>query len=120
MKVFNWYFIIVKSYIQLLLCVYGIYFAATYIFQRFIKSQRGFSNAGAGSGYTFYPVSLNTLRRLVNDNGKRVYKTILLLEITYSFPCQYILNSEKLFKNCYLSEPVKLYRLMIVRDSYIH
>ena len=61
MKVFNWYFIIVKSYIQLLLCVYGIYFAATYIFQRFIKSQRGFSNAGAGAGYTFYPVSHKTL-----------------------------------------------------------
>ena len=30
-------------------------FAAIYIFQRFIKSQRGFSNAGAG--YTFYPLS---------------------------------------------------------------
>ena len=60
---------------------------------------------------------LNTLRRLVNGNGKRVYKTILLLEITYSFPCKYIFNGEKLFENCYLSEPGKLYRLMIVRDS---
>ena len=27
------------------------------MFQRFIKSQRGFSNAGAGAGYTFYPLS---------------------------------------------------------------
>ena len=52
------YVLNVKPYIQLLLCVYGIYFAAKYIFQRFIKSQRGFSNAGAGAGYTFYPHSL--------------------------------------------------------------
>ena len=37
------------------LCFYGIYFAAKYIFQRLIKTQRGFSNAGAG--YTFYPHS---------------------------------------------------------------
>ena len=69
MKVFNWYFIIVKSYIQLLLCVYGIYFAATYIFQRFIKSQRGFSNAGAGAGYTFYPVSTYHLLRNLSSWG---------------------------------------------------
>ena len=53
------YVLNVKPYIQLLLCVYGIYFAAKYIFQRFIKSQRGFSNAGAGAGYTFYPHSPN-------------------------------------------------------------
>ena len=52
---FSWNVLNVKSYIQLLLCVYGIYFAANYIFQRFIKSQRGFSIAGAG--YTFYPHS---------------------------------------------------------------
>ena len=50
-----WYVLNVKPYIQLLLCVYGIYFAAKYIFQRFIKSQFGFSNADAGAGYTFYP-----------------------------------------------------------------
>ena len=55
MYVLSWYVLNVKPYIQLLLCVYGIYFAAKYIFQRFIKSQRGFSNAGAGAGYTFYP-----------------------------------------------------------------
>ena len=35
------------------LCFHVTYFAATYFFKRFIKSQRGFSNAGAG--YTFYP-----------------------------------------------------------------
>ena len=34
---------------------YRICFAAIYIFKRFIESQRGFSNAGAG--YTFYPHS---------------------------------------------------------------
>ena len=34
-------------------CVFTA-FAAIYIFQQFIKSQRGFSNAGAGAGYTFY------------------------------------------------------------------
>ena len=51
------YVLNVKPYSQLFLCVYGIYFAAKYNFQRFIKSQRGFSNAGAGAGYTFYPHS---------------------------------------------------------------
>ena len=40
---------------------YRICFAAIYIFKRFIKSQRGFSNAGAGAGYTFYPHSSNIL-----------------------------------------------------------
>ena len=58
---FSWYILNVKPYIQLLLCVYGIYFAAKYIFQRVIKSQRGFSNAGAGAGYTFYPHSILAL-----------------------------------------------------------
>ena len=53
MYVFFWYFL--NANIKLLLCFYGIYFAATYIFKRFIKSQRGFSNASAG--YTFYPHS---------------------------------------------------------------
>ena len=38
---FSWYVLNVKPYIQLHLCVYGIYFAAKYIFQRFMKSQRG-------------------------------------------------------------------------------
>ena len=52
-----WYVLNVKPYIQFVLCVYGIYFAAKYIFQRFIKSQRGFSTASAGAGYTFYPHS---------------------------------------------------------------
>ena len=57
MYVFYWYVLNIKPYIQLLLCVYGIYFAATYIFKRFVKSQRGFPNAGAGAGYIFYPHS---------------------------------------------------------------
>ena len=62
----SWYVLNVKPYIQLLLCVFGIYFAAKYIFQRFIKSQRGFSNAGAGAGagYTFYPHSCSRGRYL--------------------------------------------------------
>ena len=33
-------------------------FAATQVFQRFINFQRGYSNADAGAGYTFYPHSL--------------------------------------------------------------
>ena len=57
MEVFSLYFITVKPYILLFLCFYRICFAAKYIFQRFIKSQRGFSNAGAGAGYPFYPHS---------------------------------------------------------------
>ena len=63
-------FLNVKPYIQLLLCVYGIYFAAKYIFQRFIKSQSGFSNAGAG--YTFYPHSLAT-----GLNIKAIYSVVV-------------------------------------------
>ena len=59
---FSWYVLNVKPYIQLLQCVYGIYFAAKYIFQRLIKSQRGFSNADAGAGYTFYPHSFGISR----------------------------------------------------------
>ena len=34
---------------------YRVCFAAIYTFKGFIKSRRGFSNAGAGAGYTFYP-----------------------------------------------------------------
>ena len=64
MYVLSWYVLNVKPYIQLLLCVYGIYFAAKYNFQRFIKSQGGFSNAGAGAGYTFYPHSSETPQRI--------------------------------------------------------
>ena len=56
MEVFSWYFIIVKPYFQLFLCLYRVCFAAIYIFQRGIKSKRGFSNADAGVGYTFYPL----------------------------------------------------------------
>ena len=43
------------------LCLYRVCFVARYIFQRFIKSQRGFSNAGAG--YTFYPHSTDRCAR---------------------------------------------------------
>ena len=56
MYVFSLYVLNAEPYIYLLLCFYGTYFVATYIFKRFIKSQRGFSNAGAG--YTFYPHSI--------------------------------------------------------------
>ena len=45
--------------------LYRVCFAAIYIFQRFIKSQRGFSNAGAGAGYTFYPLSFNTRNKVL-------------------------------------------------------
>ena len=38
-------------------------------FQRFIKFQRGFSNAGAGTGYTFYPHSFMTTHD--SDEGLR-------------------------------------------------
>ena len=51
MEVFSQYFVTVKPYIQLLLCFNRVCFVAIYIFQRFIKSQHGFSNASAG--YTF-------------------------------------------------------------------
>ena len=55
MEVFSCYFITIMPYIQLFLCFYRVCFAVIYIFQRDIKSQRRFSNAGAG--YTFYPLS---------------------------------------------------------------
>ena len=50
MYVFSWYVLNAKLYIYLLLCFYGTYFAATYVFKRFIKSQSGFSNADAVAG----------------------------------------------------------------------
>ena len=65
MEVFSWYFMTVKPYIQLFLCLYRVCFAPKYIFQRFIKSQRGFSNVDAGAGYTFYPLSLVELEKII-------------------------------------------------------
>ena len=55
-KYIEWIFLGILERLSLIsnyLCVY----TARHIFQRFIKSQWGFSNTDAGTGYTFYPLS---------------------------------------------------------------
>ena len=58
MEVFSGYFMTIKPYNLLFLCFYRVVLLLyIYIFQRFLNSKRGFSNASAS--YTFYPLSIN-------------------------------------------------------------
>ena len=63
------------------------FFAALYIFQRFIKSQRGFSIAGAGAGYTFYPLS-NETNQEKNEFEEIIQKSRLDKPSKELFPIQ--------------------------------
>ena len=58
MEVLSEYFMTVKPYIEFFFYYFTAFVLLLYIFfQRFLKSQRGFSNAGAG--YTFHQLSIN-------------------------------------------------------------
>ena len=58
------------SYLIISVLLQSLFLLLYIFFQRFLKSQRGFSNAS--TGYTFYPLSINRVGFFLSINREKI------------------------------------------------